>query len=98
MLLESCPSLLCPTTSLSLLSCSPTSLPLHTGQPSPFILHCLAISVFASTFGPVAGFLCSGFKRACSSKNFGSLIPGHGGVLDRWGSLLVILLLDHFTA
>jgi len=83
------PSLLCPSSSLSTLPCSPSSLSLYSSSPSlplsasPFILHCLAISVFASTFGPVAGFLCSGFKRACDRKNFGCLIPGHGGVLDR---------------
>jgi CDP-diglyceride synthetase len=35
-----------------------------------------------------AGFLCSGLKRACNKKNFGALIPGHGGVLDRYGNTL----------
>ena len=47
-----------------------------------------AISLF-STFGPVAGFFCSGFKRGCNQKNFGCLIPGHGGVLDRLGNLML---------
>jgi len=83
--LQSQPSLLCPTSALFPIPFPPTSsLPsLYTGSPSPFLLHCAAISLFASTLGPMAGFFCSGFKRACNRKNFGSLIPGHGGVLDR---------------
>ncbi|XP_023322906.1 phosphatidate cytidylyltransferase 1 [Eurytemora carolleeae] len=77
------PSILCPTGGLSVLECDPLSYPLYSGSIPPFILHCLVISIFASTFGPTAGFLCSGFKRACNKKNFGNFIPGHGGVLDR---------------
>jgi len=85
LLLLSYPSILCPVNEYSLQVdvCDPKTIPLFSGAISPFLLHCLAISVFASTIGPVAGFFCSGFKRACDSKNFGSLIPGHGGVLDR---------------
>ena len=77
--LQQFPYLTCPTINLSVTSCHPEVLP----HSSLFIIHCAAISLFASTVGPVAGFFCSGFKRACNRKNFGSLIPGHGGVLDR---------------
>ena len=55
----------------------------YSGNFSPFVCHCLVFSIFASTFGPIAGFFSSGFKRAFDQKNFGCLIPGHGGVLDR---------------
>lgn len=50
---------------------------------SGFLLHGFLISVFSSLLGPFGGFFASGFKRACKRKNFGSVIPGHGGVLDR---------------
>jgi phosphatidate cytidylyltransferase len=76
------PHLICPTSYLEVLPCDPEVLPLYTGSPSPFLIHCAIISLFASTLGPVAGFFCSGFKRACNQKNFGSLIPGHGGIMD----------------
>ena len=51
----------------------------HTEPESYKLFH----SIANSTLGPFAGFFCSGFKRASDQKNFGCLIPGHGGVLDR---------------
>ncbi|CAG7823951.1 unnamed protein product [Allacma fusca] len=50
----------------------------------PFILHSLSMSVFSSLVGPFGGFFASGFKRAFKIKDFGDIIPGHGGILDRF--------------
>lgn len=96
------PWLLCPTSGLTVIDCDPETNPLFSGSLPPFILHCAAISLFASFFGPTAGFLCSGFKRACNRKNFGSLIPGHGGVLDRCDCMFLMasasyIYLKHFV-
>ncbi|KAG5891600.1 hypothetical protein JTB14_032543 [Gonioctena quinquepunctata] len=37
-----------------------------------------------SVIGPFGGFFASGFKRAFKIKDFGDVIPGHGGVMDRF--------------
>ncbi|ODN06380.1 Phosphatidate cytidylyltransferase, photoreceptor-specific [Orchesella cincta] len=50
----------------------------------PFCLHSLAMSMFSSVIGPFGGFFASGFKRAFKIKDFGDVIPGHGGFLDRF--------------
>nr|XP_023021999.1 phosphatidate cytidylyltransferase, photoreceptor-specific [Leptinotarsa decemlineata] len=50
----------------------------------PFVLHSLPLSVFSSVIGPFGGFFASGFKRAFKIKDFGDVIPGHGGVMDRF--------------
>lgn len=50
----------------------------------PFLLHSLSMSVFSSVIGPFGGFFASGFKRAFKIKDFGDLIPGHGGIMDRF--------------
>eukprot|EP00092_Neocalanus_flemingeri_P002226 GFUD01002369.1.p1 GENE.GFUD01002369.1~~GFUD01002369.1.p1 ORF type:complete len:360 (+),score=86.17 GFUD01002369.1:114-1193(+) len=81
--LQQFPYLTCPTENLSITNCDPEDSATFSGDIPAFVMHCFIISLFASTIGPVAGFFCSGFKRACNKKNFGSLIPGHGGVLDR---------------
>nr|CAG4645476.1 EOG090X04NQ [Lynceus sp. MCZ IZ 141354] len=50
----------------------------------PFLLHSLSLSTFSSVIGPFGGFFASGFKRAFKIKDFGDIIPGHGGIMDRF--------------
>lgn len=50
----------------------------------PFLLHAFFMSTFASVIGPFGGFFASGFKRAFKIKDFGDIIPGHGGIMDRF--------------
>lgn len=49
----------------------------------PIQIHALWLAFFASVVGPFGGFLASAIKRAYGIKDFDSLIPGHGGVMDR---------------
>jgi phosphatidate cytidylyltransferase len=50
---------------------------------APIQIHGIVIAAFASLIAPFGGFFASGLKRALRIKNFGTLIPGHGGMSDR---------------
>lgn len=50
---------------------------------APVQWHALVLAVFASLLAPFGGFFASGLKRAFKLKDFGDLIPGHGGMTDR---------------
>ncbi|KAH8294229.1 hypothetical protein KR054_009593 [Drosophila jambulina] len=50
----------------------------------PYIWHSISLSLFSSIIGPFGGFFASGFKRAFKIKDFGDMIPGHGGIMDRF--------------
>lgn len=49
----------------------------------PVQLHAIALGLFAASIAPFGGFFASGAKRAFGIKDFGQLLPGHGGVTDR---------------
>lgn len=48
----------------------------------------LLVGLTAGILGPMGDLFKSALKREIGIKDFGSIIPGHGGVLDRFDSLL----------
>lgn len=58
----------------------------------PFaIYHCVAIGVIASIGGVCGDLFESMWKRHFGVKDSGTIIPGHGGMLDRFDSALVAI-------
>lgn len=49
----------------------------------PVQIHVLSLAMFASLVAPFGGLFASGIKRAYGIKDFDTIIPGHGGVMDR---------------
>lgn len=58
----------------------------------PFQIHAVVLAMFASVVAPFGGFFASAIKRAYNIKDFDSLIPGHGGVMDRMDCQFLMLL------
>jgi CDP-diglyceride synthetase len=50
----------------------------------------LVLSIFTSLVGPFGGFLASVIKRSYDQKVFGTLFPGHGGLVDRLDCQLIL--------
>lgn len=47
-------------------------------------------AVIFSVVGMMGDLLTSQIKRGCEIKDFGNIMPGHGGVMDRFDSVLLI--------
>ena len=60
-----------------------------------FQIHTGVLSMFASLIGPFGGFFASGLKRALKIKDFSSLIPEHGGFVDRFDCAILINMVTY---
>jgi phosphatidate cytidylyltransferase len=54
------------------------------------------ISLAATFFGQIGDLIESAIKRDCGIKDSSNLIPGHGGVLDRFDSFVIALPAVYF--
>ena len=53
-------------------------------------LHISIVTIVLAIIGEIGDLAASGIKRYCGIKDFSDLLPGHGGMLDRIDSLLLI--------
>ena len=54
-------------------------------------LNFIVMGILGSFFGLLGDLFLSYIKRECKIKDFGKFLPGHGGVLDRFDSVLFVV-------
>lgn len=58
-------------------------------MPDIFI-HCIIIGIVGGIVSECGDLTASAFKRKMDIKDYGTLIPGHGGIMDRFDSVIFV--------
>ena len=62
------------------------------GLPTPGAIDVVVLALIGGVAGQVGDLTASLVKRHCGIKDFGSIFPGHGGIMDRMDSVLFTLV------
>lgn len=62
----------------------------NTVTAMPAVWHFVIIGLIGGICGQLGDLSASLVKRYCGIKDFGSIFPGHGGILDRFDSILYV--------
>ena len=62
------------------------------------IITMVLICFVGSIIGQLGDLLASGIKRDHNIKDYGTLIPGHGGIMDRFDSVIFVIPCIYFLA
>ena len=63
-----------------------------------FLLVMIIITFVGSIIGQLGDLLASGIKRDHKIKDYGNVIPGHGGIMDRFDSVIFVIPCVYFLA
>ncbi|HBH95949.1 MAG TPA: phosphatidate cytidylyltransferase [Ruminococcaceae bacterium] len=61
------------------------------------VLLLIPLAVVGAVLSVIGDFSASLLKRQCMVKDFGSILPGHGGILDRFDSVLFVAPFLYFV-
>ena len=59
-------------------------------------MHYIALGLILSVASQLGDLTASSIKRATKIKDFGTVMPGHGGVIDRFDSILLVAPIVYF--
>jgi len=62
----------------------------------PMLMHCIILGALGGVITQFGDLTASIFKRHMGIKDYGKLIPGHGGIMDRFDSVLFAAPMVYF--